>query len=346
MVRAAVRSILETIIVLAGVWTMGGEPRQALNCVRSPVCSILALVASLVPSIALCAEDSAPNTTPQAVRRPVKITISKETTCLTGPIRPDGWLDYAAAINQRCGSGVTVENNAAIPFWQAVGPKDIPKEKRGPFFRLLGIPPLPEEGQYLVPLYAQLQQVKDRPVVGSPEWNKWLDDILDQPRIAQSRPWSRKEFPVLASWLDSNLKPLETISAGAGRSRFFEPLVVKPDGSLLDALEIVGFSGFRSAVELLRVRAMQHVAEGEIDDAWRDLLVCHRLARLEGQKPLLVDGIVARGMERSACDGDVAFVHYAAFHVGETRTISARVVAIAGHAAYGSSFPGRTLVLA
>ena len=241
----------------------------------------------------------------------MKIAISKETTWLTGPIRSDGWLDYAAVLNERCRSGVTAENNAAIPFWQAVGPKDIPKEKREPFFKLLGIPPLPEEGSYLVQFYVQLEQVKDHPAVGTPEWNKWLDDVLDQPRVAQSRPWSRKEFPILAGWLDSNAKPLETICAGARRSRFFEPLVVEPNGSLMDALEIAGFSGFRSAVELLRVRAMLHVAEGKVDDAWRDILVCHRLARLEAQKPFLVDGIVARATERSACDGDVAFVYYA-----------------------------------
>ena len=119
--------------------------------------------------------------------------------------------DYAAAINERCGNGVTAENNAAIPFWQAVGPKDIPKEKREPFFRLLGIPPLPEEGHYLVQLYEYLEHVKDSPASGSPEWMKWSDDIYDQSKLAQSRPWSRKEYPVLADWLDCNEKPLEMI---------------------------------------------------------------------------------------------------------------------------------------
>ncbi len=278
---------------------------------KTILCSTLLLVASFVPLIAFCGEDSSATTKPLGTRRPVKITISKNTTYLTGPIRSDGWLDYAAAINERCKEGVTAENNAAIPFWQAVGPKDIPKDKREQFFKILGIPPLPEDGHYLVQLYEHLAQVKDGPAPGTPERMKWSDDIVDQSRIAQSRPWSRKEFPVLASWLDINAKPLETICAGAGRSRFFEPIIVKPNGSLLDSFDIMDLSGFRCTVELLRLRAMQHVAEGKIDDAWRDLLVCHRLARLESQKAFLVDGLVARVLEQRACDGDVALVHYA-----------------------------------
>lgn len=271
----------------------------------------LALVASFLASIALGVEDSSPKIQPQTAPRPVKITISKETTYLTGPIRSDGWLDYATAINQRHQSGVTPENNAAIPFWRAVGPKAIPKNKRDPFFKILGIQPLPEEGHYLIQLYEYSQHAKESPALGTPESNKWLDDIDNQARIAQSRPWSRKEFPILAGWLDANAMPLEIICAGVGRSRFFEPLITKPNGSLLDALDITGFTCFRQAVELLRLRAMLHVAEGGIDDAWHDLLVCHRLARLEGQKAFLIDTIVARALERSACDGDVALVHYA-----------------------------------
>jgi hypothetical protein len=269
----------------------------------------LVLLTSLMPRIAFCADDSPASAAPQ-VARPVKITISKETTCLTEPIRPDGWLDYAAAINERCRRGATAENNAAIPLWRAVGPKDVPKERREQFFKLLGIPPLPEEGQYLVQLGEYLLHVKDAPAQGTAEWNQWFEDIYDQSRKAQSRPWSGKEFPVLAAWLDSNEKPLESILAAAGRSRFFEPLVVKPNGSLLDALDIRGHSSFRSAVELLRLRTMRQVAAGKIDDARQDLLACHRLARLEAQKALLIDEILARALERSACDGDVALIHY------------------------------------
>jgi hypothetical protein len=89
--------------------------KNAVSRITTSVClASLVLVASFLPLIAASAEDSSPNTQPQSAHRPVKITISKETTYLTGPIRSDGWLDYAAVVNERCKSGVTAENNAAI----------------------------------------------------------------------------------------------------------------------------------------------------------------------------------------------------------------------------------------
>ena len=55
----------------------------------------------------------------------VAITISKETTYITGPLRKDGYVDYVAALNQRFRAGVTPENNAAVPFLKAMGPGEI-----------------------------------------------------------------------------------------------------------------------------------------------------------------------------------------------------------------------------
>ena len=45
------------------------------------------------------------------------VTISKETTYITEPLRADGYPDYVAALNQRFSQGVTPENNAAVLFW-------------------------------------------------------------------------------------------------------------------------------------------------------------------------------------------------------------------------------------
>jgi len=289
-----------------------GSPPETMNLLRSPFHSLFALVVCCLPLVAFCADNSSPDARPPATRRQVKITISKETTYLVEPIRPDGWIDYAAAINERCKSGVTVENNAAIPFWRAVGPKDIPAEKRSQFFKTLGIASLPNDGHYLVELADYSEHAKAGPAYGTEDWSKWYDNICCQSRIAQSRPWSGKEFPILADWLDANAEPLQILCAGAGRTRFFQPFVVKTNGSLLEAFDISDVSAARCAVELLRLRSTREVTEAKIDAAWRDLLVCHRLVRLLGQKPLLVDRLVAGALEQRAFDGDVAFVHSAA----------------------------------
>ena len=46
--------------------------------------------------------------------------------------------------------GVTPENNAAVLFWKAMGPAVISKGYRERYFQMLGIPPLPEKGDYFV----------------------------------------------------------------------------------------------------------------------------------------------------------------------------------------------------
>src|ERR1700724_174995 len=51
-----------------------------------------------------------------------KFTISKETTYVTGPVDKDGYIDYAAALNERLRQGVTPENNANVLIWKALGP--------------------------------------------------------------------------------------------------------------------------------------------------------------------------------------------------------------------------------
>src|SRR5689334_19843108 len=48
---------------------------------------------------------------PAAEKKPKpKITINKGTTYITEPLRPDGYPDYVAALNQRMSQSVTPEN--------------------------------------------------------------------------------------------------------------------------------------------------------------------------------------------------------------------------------------------
>src|SRR3954454_14531766 len=68
--------------------------------------------------IAVPAEAGDPAPATPAATRP--FSLSKETTYYTAPVRADGTIDYAEAINARLAQGVTPENNAAIPFLDAV----------------------------------------------------------------------------------------------------------------------------------------------------------------------------------------------------------------------------------
>ena len=81
-----------------------------------------------------------------------RITISRETTYLTEPLRPDGYVDYRAALNAMASKGVTPDNNAAVLFWQAVGPSGFRAADVGEYFKLLGVPPPPATGSYFTPV--------------------------------------------------------------------------------------------------------------------------------------------------------------------------------------------------
>ena len=68
-----------------------------------------------------------------------EVTISKETTGLTSPLRPDGYVDYARALEERAFRGVTPENNAAIDLVRAAGAKGFSKRPRVSIEKALGI---------------------------------------------------------------------------------------------------------------------------------------------------------------------------------------------------------------
>ncbi len=84
------------------------------------------------------------------LKAPARIAIAKDTTWVLGPVDKEGNIDYVGALRERYSKGITPENNAAILFWQAAGPWDIPVDRRVEFFGALGIspPPLPKEGDF------------------------------------------------------------------------------------------------------------------------------------------------------------------------------------------------------
>lgn len=51
----------------------------------------------------------------------IELRVSPETTVVTGPLNPDGTVDYVAAFNAELSQGVTPENNAAVLLLRALG---------------------------------------------------------------------------------------------------------------------------------------------------------------------------------------------------------------------------------
>jgi hypothetical protein len=227
-----------------------------------------------------------------ASRGGVLMTISKETTVVTDPLRKDGYVDYVAAANKILSKDVTPENNAIVPLWDAMGPAAVPQANRAEYFRLLGTKSPVDFGNYFITVedFVRKQAVE-------------LDVLDEQLSKAQQRPWTKNEFPVLAAWLAANQAPLETIVAASRRPRFYSPLVGDDTGMLMNVV-LPAPRELRHATQALLARANLRLAQGETEVCWQDLLAAHRLARLCGQGFCLVEALIAQLIDGTACNGD------------------------------------------
>ena len=126
------------------------------------------------------------------------------------------------------------------------------------------------------------------------------------------RPWSKKEFPVWAEWLAVNEKPLTLVAEACRRSRYYDPMLAPADDNgLLLATLLPGVQNSREFARALQMRAMLCIQEGKIDEAWADMLTCHRLGRHVGQGPTLVESLVGITIDGMAQAGDLAILQHA-----------------------------------
>jgi hypothetical protein len=234
-----------------------------------------------------------------------RFPLGKETTYVNGPLDKAGYIDYVAALNEHLGKGVTADNNASVLLWKAAGPlfegAPVPAE----YFALLGMAAPPQKGDYFLLLHLYLKEhfKIDPDADGGKTW-----DQLDQ---ARQRPWTAKQYPHFAAWLQANEKPLALIVEATKRSQYFSPLLrasSKDGPAMLLATVLYGVQQRREFANALALRSMLRVADGKYDAAWQDLLACHRLGRLVGRGTFLIDGLVGVAIDTIASDADLAFL--------------------------------------
>lgn len=219
-----------------------------------------------------------------------------DTTRITGPLRADGSIDYAAALNEIHSKDVTPENNAAVLLVQAIGPAVIEPELQLEFFRQLGFGPLPVQGEYLQPLGAAY--IADREV---------LKRVQDEMEASYRAPWQPADHPELAEWLTANEKPLELCVAASERPRFYLPLVVPPGETLIVA-SLQPVQQMREIARMLCSRVTLRLGAGDVAGALADVNALHRLSRRLGEHPLIISRLVAFALESMACRSDGAII--------------------------------------
>lgn len=273
-----------------------------------------------------------------------KFTISKETTYITEPLREDGLPDYAAALDALASEGVTPENNAAVLYWQAFGPNEVPQSIRQEFFQRIGTSPPPPSrgtGDYLLSLSAFAGELEARsPTTATmpiPEKDEievtasLTERIFDRMERAENTPWSAEEDPELTDWILRNEKPLRLIVEATHRPCRYQPLFVVPEDGRQATLHhafLPWVQSDREAARLLCVRAMQRLHDGDIADAQDDLLACHRLARHAASGPWLIDWLIGVALDANASEADIALAHHAAWSSAQATAYRERLAAL------------------
>ncbi len=239
-------------------------------------------------------------------------TISKETTFVLGPVSNTGYVDYLQALNEIWRRDVTVQNNAMVPLLQAMGPKPEGYKLPQEYVKRLGIDALPEQGDYLI-LWDHFFSVKqgDRAA--------WEKEFAIQWRVSM-RPWSIAEFPRVAEWIKANSRAAELAIKASERTHFYSPYFIsKPPYFAVDegaktmshslfSLLLPTVQRVRDFGTLLTARAMLHTGEGRHEEALKDLIACHRLARLVAKSGNLIERLVGLSVDAIAMEAGYSLI--------------------------------------
>jgi RNA polymerase sigma factor (sigma-70 family) len=243
---------------------------------------------------------------PRQAKSKSKFTLANETTGITGPLDKDGYVDYETALNERLGKDVTPLGNANVLLLKALGPHPQGATMPAEFFRWLGVPEPPGRGEYWIDLnrYAR-EELKLEP--GEP-----INELFDQQGRATQRPWVERDYPQIAAWLKANEKPLAVVVEASKRPDYYNPLVSRKSGEagrygLIGAL-LPNVHSYRELATALCARAMQHAGEGRFEEAWQELLACHRLGRLIARGGILIEFLQGVGISRVASDAELALL--------------------------------------
>ena len=228
--------------------------------------------------------------------RKVDITVSRETTYITGPLNADGTVNYVAYLNAKYGKGVTKDNNAFVLLAQALGPEFVPSKVRSAVYQRLHIPLPPTNGKHFRRLDERYFRGKEKdPKAAAKAAKERLDD-------ARFDAWQAKDDPVLAAWIAINEEPLKLVIAASHRSRYFYPITSTSEPPCAVDLLAPNSRNVREAVKALAARATLRLGAGDAAGAWSDVQTGWRLARLFGQGMSLVERLTAVAIEAIATE--------------------------------------------
>lgn len=225
-----------------------------------------------------------------------RLKIARDTTFVSGPVLADGKVDFEAAFNQRYAAGIKPDENAVVILDRAITPEFDSLESRDRYYKYLGV----------------TEPLRDKCLISEEQFavKKWgapnltgeiRTEFLNACSQAQSNPWTRTQFPDTAAWVDENQSPLKLIEEASRRPRYHDPIAISD--SMAQAKYGL-LQHLRIAARLFATRAMLRSSSGESEAAMRDLLTCHRLARLVGQHPTSIANGYAFAIDASCSSAE------------------------------------------
>ncbi|MFH1746216.1 MAG: hypothetical protein ABIG44_04150 [Planctomycetota bacterium] len=236
--------------------------------------------------------------------REVDIIIGHDTTRITGPVNPDGTVNYVAYLNEHYSRGVTKDNNAAVPLIQALGAEGFfLSESQDMAFEMLGMSTPIGPDEHFVPLarHASSNPASEGVAAGG------AAGMEKQLNKASRAPWSADEYPVLAAWLKANESHLRLMVSASRRTHYYLPMVSPGRfAAVPEAMIRPSIGRLLEACASLSARAMLKAGGGQMEDAWQDILALHRLGRLIGRGATLIECMLgARFVDSASCCAEV-----------------------------------------
>jgi len=258
---------------------------------------------------------------------PQKIKIGPDTTVIDGPLNPDGTVNYVEALNAIAAKGVTAENNAAPLLLEALGPKVIDETVRDKVLNRLGIHLEPNAPGRFVS-WANRTQRQTPTTTSCPSQPAESVEVIaakkveDLPQETTTQPKEESTedaacpkdtgpdehdimdmlakgqvHPDLDPWLKENAKSLDLVTQACQRPRLYIPLASPSDLPMCIDACLNTYASLREVAKALMVRSRYRCTQGNLAGAWADVLSMHRLARLIGQGPLLIEYLIALAVE-------------------------------------------------
>ncbi|MBB75702.1 MAG: hypothetical protein CMJ75_14450 [Planctomycetaceae bacterium] len=153
------------------------------------------------------------------------------------------------------------------------------------------------------------------------------------PRAYQARselgPWTTKQLPVPAQWLNDHRRILEEIQSLCLRDQF-RAAYYSPQGEMMK-VHLATCTAARQIADIYVARVYHAIGEARLDDAQHDLLTLFRLSRLLAQGYFSVEALTAYHIHSLACQGTTQWLSHPQLAPAQLSRFETQLASIAEH---------------